>query len=164
MKVLVAYMSKTGNTRKVAEAIFGEIQEEKDIKRIDEVDSLEGYDLAFLGFPIHALGPDKRTKAFLERHARGHSVALFITHASPEGHEELASWLAKFRDAAAGATLLGMFDCQGQLAAGVKFVMRIHPNAKFRAWAKEDNSRGQPDATRLERARAFAREIMARAS
>jgi flavodoxin len=164
MRVLVAYMSKTGNTKKVAEAIFGEIREEKEIKRIDEVDSLEGYDLAFLGFPVHALGPDKKAKAFLERHTKGNKVVLFITHASPEDHEELPSFLAKFRDAAAGADLLGMFDCQGQLAAGVRFVMRIHPNAKFRAWAKEDNSRGQPDAARLERARVFAREIMAKAS
>ena len=45
MKVLVAYKSQTGNTRKIAEAIFGEIQEEKEIKRIADVDSLEGYDL-----------------------------------------------------------------------------------------------------------------------
>jgi len=29
MKVLVTYMSVTGNTKKVAEAIFKEIQEEK---------------------------------------------------------------------------------------------------------------------------------------
>ncbi len=29
MKVLVAYMSKTGNTKKVAEAIYGEITGEK---------------------------------------------------------------------------------------------------------------------------------------
>ena len=95
---------------------------------------------------------------------KGKKIALFITHASPEDHEELPSFLAKFRDAAAGATLLGMFDCQGQLAKGVKFVMRLHPNSKFRAWAKQDNSKGQPDATRLERARVFAREIMDKAS
>ena len=45
----------------------------------------------------------------------------------------------------------------------VKFIMRVHPNAEYRAWAKQDNSKGQPDAVRLERARAFAREIMAEA-
>jgi len=164
MTVLVAHASKTGNTKKVAEAIFGEIQGDKEIKRISEVDSLEGYDLAFLGFPVHAEGPAKQAKAFLERQTKGHTIALFITHAAPEDAEELPSFLAKFRDAAAGATLLGMFDCQGQLSAMVKLVMRIHPNAKFRAWAKQDNSKGQPDAVRLEKARAFAREIMAKVS
>ena len=53
-KVLVAYMSKTGNTKKVAEVIYDEIQGEKEIKTIEEVESLNSYDLAFLGFPIHA--------------------------------------------------------------------------------------------------------------
>ena len=56
MKVLVSYMSKTGNTKKVAEAIFEEISDEKEIIPIDEVDSIEGFDIAFLGFPIHQMG------------------------------------------------------------------------------------------------------------
>jgi hypothetical protein len=34
------------------------------------------------------------------------------------------------------------------------------PNADLRRWAKEDNSLGQPDETRLERARVFAKNVM----
>ncbi len=133
MKVLVTYMSKSGNTKKVAEAIFEEISDEKEIKTIDEVDSIEDYDLAFLGFPIHGFGPDKKAKKFLEEHCTDKKrVALFITHASPEDHEELPAFLTKFEQAAAGANLLGMFDCQGELAKGVKFVMSIHPEKKLR--------------------------------
>ena len=113
MKVLVAYMSKTGNTKKVAEAIFEEIGDEKEIKTVDGVDSVEGYDLAFLGFPIHNLGPDKKTVKFLEKHCvNGRTVALFITHASPEGHEDLPPMLDKFRQAASGTNIVDMFDCQ----------------------------------------------------
>ena len=161
MKVLVAYMSKTGNTKKVAEAIFDEIKYEKEIKSIDEVNDIEGYDLAFLGFPIHGFGPDKKAKKFLEEHCTDKKrVALFITHASPEDHEELPAFLTKFEQAAAGANLLGMFDCQGELAKGVKFVMSIHPEKKLRTWSKEDNSKGQPNATRLEKARLFSREVI----
>jgi flavodoxin len=33
MKALVAYMSQTGNTRKVAQAIFDEIPGEKEMKK-----------------------------------------------------------------------------------------------------------------------------------
>ncbi len=40
MKVLVTYLSRTGNTRKVAQAIFEEIKDEKEIKPIADVDSL----------------------------------------------------------------------------------------------------------------------------
>lgn len=162
MRVLVAYMSKTGNTKKVAEAIYGEIDADKEIKRIRDVDSLDGYDLSFLGFPVLKLGPDRKTREFLEDHTKGKKIALFITHATPEDEEALAPQLAKFEEAAAGATIAGRFDCQGQLPSFVKFVMRVFPNPPFREWARKDNSKGQPDAARLERAREFAREIMAK--
>jgi hypothetical protein len=55
-----------------------------------------------------------------------------------------------------------MFDCQGQLAKGIKFIMSIMPNREIRAMAKRDNSQGQPDAARLDRARAYAREMSER--
>ena len=163
MKFLVAYMSKTGNTKKVAEAIYREIEGDKEIKRVEKVKDLEGYDLAFLGFPIHAYGPDKKARRFLESHTEGKRIALFITHASPEDHEELPGYLAKFKDAVAGATLVGMFDCQGELAKGIKLLMSVQPDPKQRLWAKTDDSQGQPDATRIERARHFAKETMEKA-
>jgi flavodoxin len=163
MKVLVTYQSSTGNTRKVAEAIYGEIDSEKEIKDYREVESLDGYDLAFLGFPIHAYGPDKKARRFLETKTKGRDIVLFITHASPEDWHELPEWLEKFKDAAEGANILGLFDCQGELARGVKFLMRMMPG-KPRAQAKIDNSEGQPDLTRLDAARVFTRDMMARST
>jgi hypothetical protein len=53
-----------------------------------------------------------------------------------------------------------MFDCQGELAKGVKFLMKIQFGSENRTFALEDNSKGQPDASRLERARIFTREII----
>lgn len=161
MKILVAYMTKTGNTKKIAEAIFQEIKDEKEIKNIDEVESLEGYDVAFLGFPIHQMGPDKKTAKLLAKHCvNGRKVVLFITHAGPEGAPDLQPMLEKFRQAARGAELIDMFDCQGELAKGIKRIMSILPNAQFRMWAKMDNSQGQPDQTRIDKARAFSRDVM----
>jgi flavodoxin len=162
MKVLVAYMSKTGNTKKVAEAIFEGIDGEKEIRTIDAVDRLEGYDLAFLGFPIHQMGPDKKTVKLLEKLCvEGRDVVLFITHASPEDGPDLPPWLEKFKQAAGRANLVGFFHCQGELDKSTKRILSVLPNAKFRKWAREDNSQGQPDPARLDRARAFARDIMA---
>ena len=161
MRVLVAYMSKTGNTKKVAEAIFEGISDEKEIKPIDEVESLEGYDVAFLGLPIHRMGPDKKEEELLKKHCvNGRKVVLFITHAAPEDAPDLPPMLDKFRHIACGANIVDMFDCQGELAKGVKMFMRIAPDAKLRAWAKQDNSKGQPDKARLDRARAFSRNVM----
>lgn len=161
MKVLVAYMSKTGNTKKVAEAIFSEISDEKQIMPINNVDSIEGYDITFLGFPIHQMGPDKKTKRLLEKHCvNGRNVVLFITHAAPEDSPDLPPMLDKFRQAASGANIIDMFDCQGELAKTIKRIMSMMPNAQLRMWAKQDNSQGQPDKTRLDRARAFSRNVM----
>lgn len=156
-------MSSTGNTKRIAEAIYGEIAGEKELKPVGEVEDLKGYDLSFLGFPTHGYGPDKKTKACLERLCKdGRKVALFVTHAAPEDEPEVAEYMAKFRDAAKGAEIVGTFNCQGQLAGGVKFIMKISPNRKLRTDAKRDNSRGQPDAERIERAKAFSRETMSK--
>jgi flavodoxin len=161
VKVLVAYMSKTGNTKKVAEAIFEEIDDDKEIKPIDKVASIEGYDIAFLGFPIHQMGPDKTTVKLLEKHCTdGRNVVLFITHAAPEDSQDLPPMLDKFRRHAQGANIVDMFDCQGELAKTIKLIMSILPDAQLRSWAKQDNSKGQPDKARLDRARVFSRNVM----
>jgi len=161
MKVLVAYMTSTGNTKKVADAIYGEIDCEKEIKPLKEVQDIGAYDLSFLGFPTHGYGPDKKTQEILGRLCTSNRrVALFVTHGAPENEPEVPEWIAKFKQAAAGAELVGCFDCQGEMSAGVKLFMKISPNKKMRADVKKDSSKGQPDETRLERARVFARETM----
>jgi len=161
VKVLVAYMSKTGNTKKVAEAILEEIGDEKEIRPIDEVESIEGYDVVFLGFPIHMDGPDKKTARILEKHCiNGRNVVLFITHAAPEDSPDLPPALDKFRRAAGHANIVDIFDCQGQLDKTTKRIMSVLPDARLRQCAKMDNSQGQPDRTRLDRARAFTRCVM----
>ncbi len=161
MKVLVTYMSNSGNTKKVAEAIFGEIKDEKEIIPIDKVDDIDGYDITFLGFPIKKMGPDKKTRKLLNKHCiDGRNVVLFITHAAPEESPDLQPWLEKFRKEASKANIVDMFDCQGELNKTVKRIMSIMPNKDFRRWVKEDNSFGQPDETRIERARIFARDVM----
>lgn len=161
MKTLVAYMSRTGNTRKVAEAIFGELDDEKELKPVEEVGSIEGYDVAFMGFPIERMGPTRKAAQALERCCvDGRKVVLFITHAAAEDSRDLPPMLEKFRQAARGATVVDMFHCQGQLDKTTKRIMSLLPNARFRTWAREDNSMGQPDEGRLERARVFARDVM----
>jgi flavodoxin len=162
MKVLVTYMSKTGNTKKIAETIYGEIETQKEIIPIDNVDSLDEYDLVFMGFPIQQMGPDKKASKLMQKHCiDGRDVILFITHAAPEGAPDLQPMLDKFRTAASGANIIDMFDCQGELSKSVKRIMSVMPMANLRRWAKEDNSAGQPDETRINNARIFTREVMA---
>lgn len=161
MKVLIAYMSQTGNTQKVAEAIFQEIMVEKEIEELKDLERLEGYDLYFVGFPIQAYGPAHPAKVFLEQHAAGKDIALFITHALLEDAELLPQWLDACRAAAVGANIVGLFNCRGELDENVADFMKKSGDPQLAVWAKErPDTLGQPDATRLERARVFARDIM----
>lgn len=165
MKVLVAYVSQTGNTQKVAEAIFGEIPGDKEIKKLEDVESLDAYDFAFIGFPLIAFGPAEPAKKFLEAHSPGKRIALFITHAAPEGTEEVKAWLNTSREAASKAEIVDMFDCQGELAQPVIDMLLKSDDPNMRAFGElGPTTKGQPDETRLERARAFARETMEKAT
>jgi flavodoxin len=161
VKVLVTYMSQTGNTKKVAEAIFQEIKGKKEIKPMAEVSSLDGYGLAFIGFPIQGYGPAGDAKSFLEQHSKGKNIALFITHASPEDSPELKAWLENCRVAAAGANLLGMLDCQGEMSQALADFMLNSGNPDWVEWGKKRSETiGKPDAASLKKARTFAKEIM----
>lgn len=164
MRTLVAYFTQTGNTERVAEAIYGELSGDKEIEKLEAVESLEGYDLAFIGFPIMAFGPADAAKDFLASRAAGKRVALFITHASPEDHDALPEWLDKCEQAAAGTELVGTFNCQGELSQQIADLLAASDDPQLREFAEaRSQTLGQPDEARLERARAFAREIAEKA-
>ncbi len=163
MRALVAYYSQTGNTKKVADAIFAALQGDKEIKRLEDVADLEGYDLVFVGFPIHAHGPAAAAKEFLEAHSQGHALALFITHASPENAPDVSHMIQRCVNATAGALVLGVFNCQGELAPEVMERLLQSSHSEMRMFGEQGNyTKGQPDAGRLERAASFAREIVAK--
>lgn len=165
MKVLVAYMSLTGNTRMVAQAMFDAITVAKEIKELGEINTIEGYDLVFVGFPMHGVGqPADEAGAFIERHCQGRDIALFVTHASGVGFPLLDEWLANCRAAAAGANLLGMFDCQGRISDEQLDLLRSDPSPEAKDIASRVvGSFGHPDEQELEAARAFATEMVDKA-
>ena len=164
MRVLVAYATSTGNTRRVAEAIFAEIPGEKQMMPIGEVADSSPYDLLFLGFPTHRFGPDRKAVEAIRKHCTaGRKVALFVTHAAPEEAPEVQEWMQKFKDAASAAELVGFFDCQGQMSKGIKTMLRIFGSRELKEGVKNDSSEGKPDEPRLQKAREFARQVLQKA-
>ena len=160
MEVLVTYQSLTGNTKKVADAIFEAIGDQKEMKELSQVTTLEVYDLTFVGFPIMGFGPSQEVKSFLASQAAGKSVALFITHASPEDSEPLKGWLQTCKDSAANTNLKAMFHCQGEMSEQIADFMAKSGDAKLVEWAKDRQSTvGQPDAARLQQARDWAKKL-----
>jgi flavodoxin len=163
MKTLVTYMTQTGNTQKIAEAIYGELEGEKDIKPIGEVTDLEGYDLAFIGFPVLQFDVPANVKTFLSGKTSGKNIATFMTHAMPEGFEAIHSWTGSCAQAAEGANILGTFDCQGELAQPVIDMLLKADDPQMKAFGEMGPStKGQPDESCVQKAKAFAKEVQAK--
>jgi hypothetical protein len=100
-----------------------------------------------------------------EKNVGGKTIAVFTTHGAPEGHEDIETWLGKCREAASGADVLGLFDCQGEVdQAIIEFLLKAE-DPKLRAFGEAGASgegKGQPDESSLQRAREFAREVVSK--
>lgn len=160
MNILVAYYSETGNTRRVAEAIFAAIrQPRKTLLAIDPEADLEPYDLVFCGFPVQHHSVPAKMVRFLERLPKGKKLAIFATHGSLRGGEKAVSAFYQALSLAKGQTVIGTFGCRGQ----VKFQLLDEwmETPQHRAWAMEAQSaNGHPDVADLEEAGTFAETMM----
>jgi flavodoxin len=157
-KTLVAYFSQTGNTQAVAEAIFGALQGEKDIKPIDEALSFEDYGLVFVGFPVQSHSVPYKAETFLRRVPAGKALALFCTHGSLPGHRLSREALEYALVCAAKAKLLGTFACRGKLS--MKALDFLAKSPEHQEWADMAASAAtHPDDKDLHEAREFARKI-----
>ena len=156
MIILVAYYSQTGNTRKVAEAIFAGIRHtQKTLLPIDKVDGLERYDLIFCGFPVQHHSVPAKMVHFLQSIPQGKKLALFATHASLRGGEKALTAFYAALSLTSGRTMLGTFGCRGQVKFELLDQWLEQPHE--RAWAMEAQSAsGHPDTADLEDARSFA--------
>ena len=156
-------MSQTGNTKKIAEAIYRELKGEKEIKPISEVKDLGGYDLAFIGFPILQFDIPPVVKSFLSANTKGKKIAIFMTHAVPEGFEAIHSWTGSYKQAAVGADIVGAFDCQGELAQPIIDMLLKSDDPQMKAFGEMGPlTKGQPDESRVRKAKEFAKEVQAK--
>lgn len=164
MKVLVTYRSITGNTKKIAEAIFGEIEVEKEFKHFREVESLNDYDFVFVGYPVEGWGPSRASKKWLNANVKGKRIGLFCTHGAPEMAPTLPQWLDLMKAAAtdAGAEIVTFFDCQGEMSQRVVDMLLRSDDPNVRAMGEfgREATIGQPDESRVEKAREYARDTM----
>lgn len=162
MRTLVAYLSQTGNTKKVAEAIYEVLPDDKEILPLAELDNLEGYDLVFFGSPIQAMAMAKDAADFLSDNVAGKRIAVFLTHGAPEDADRVEGWLDDCRELVSEGELVGIFSCQGEVAQEIIDFLLQSDNPEFQQFGREaPQTKGQPDETRLNRAREFARDVLA---
>ena len=159
--VLVAYFSRTGNTKAVAEAIHEGLSDENTIASISELEGrdLREFDIIFLGFPVHSHSIPYPAETFLRALPGGVKTALFSTHGALTGSRLSREALEYASTVAARLSLLGTFSCRGKVSSQALEVLQKSP--EHAAWAEMSiSARTHPDESDLEDARAFARWIM----
>lgn len=161
-KTLVAYFSATGNTRKVAEAIYAAVEGEKLLLPIDQVQDMEGYGLVFIGFPIQAHSIPYKAEAFIKKIPSGKKIALFSTHGSLHGNSLSREAIEYAVVLASQAKVLGTFSCRGKLSMkALEFLGRSPEHVEWTDMAPSAGT--HPDQHDLEEARSFARLIQTKA-
>ena len=157
-KILVTYYSETGNTRKIAEAIHSALPEDAAIKPIAEVADIVGYDLVFVGFPVHSHAVPFRVGRFLRSLPRGKKIALFSTHGSLEGDALSREAIESAVAAAAQARIISTFTCRGKVSP--EALEKLGGAPEHEAWTSlAVSASNHPNENDLAAARAFARWV-----
>jgi flavodoxin len=181
VNILIAYFSQTGNTAKVAQAIYEAVSSQADkahLKEIDEITAggLNAYDLVYLGSACHDADLAKPVKHVLQEitHSSPFKLASFVTHATrmPEDGERAKELYAKWAGLCTRTldqvceekqiAFLGYFHCQGVPSPPIETFIHntiITDDDEWETYVEE--VRKHPDEEDLEKAKAFALQILA---
>jgi flavodoxin len=160
MKALVAYYSATGNTEKLARAIYDGIEQaEKEISDINEVKDVEDADIIFCGFPVQAHSVPAKAEAFIKSIPEGKKLAFFATHGSLRGGQLAIEAFYYATSLASKGAVLGTFGCRGKVKSSI--IDELINKPEHRSWAIEaQGAIGHPNESDFEDARAWAREMI----
>jgi flavodoxin len=180
LRILIAYFSQTGNTEKIARAIYQEViskGHEVHLKRIDEItaEGLSDYDLNFIGSACHDADLAKPVKKVLEKIPQSPQFKLagFVTHAThtPEGGERRRSLYEKWAGRCVesfertsqekGIDFLGYFSCQGAPSYPVEEFIHREIVPEKEEWEEYVSEvRKHPNEKDIENAKKFVRKIL----
>lgn len=161
MKALVTYYSKTGNTEKVARAVYEAIHVEKELLPVQDVKKTAGYDIIFLGFPVHAHSVPAKVLPFFKNLSAGQNIALFCTHGSLRGGRLPKQALEHAVGLSSGAKILGTFGVRGRVDE--KVIDSLMKQAEHRAWAEEAQGADEhPSEADLSDVKEFTRGVLSK--
>jgi len=159
MKSLVVYASQSGNTKKLADAVYEALPGDKQIcSLVDVPDSLAEFDLIAVGFWFQGGKPDMQTSQFLPKLAQK-KIFFFATHGAAKGSPHAEQGMAAAKEMAAGAEVSGTFSCQGEVSPKVLETAAAKPQPP--AWLQDGPSaKGHPDNNDLAELRQLLAEIL----
>jgi len=159
LKTLVTYESRTGNTKKIAEAIFEAVEGEKFLIPIAEGPNLDEFSLIFIGFPVYSHSVPYRVETFLKSIPAGKKVAFFSTHGTLTGSRLSREALEYAATLASKAKLLGTFSCRGKVS--LKALEDLSQSPEHVAWTEmAASARSHPDENDIKDAQSFARLVL----
>ena len=166
LNTLVTFYSQTGNTEKIAKAIYQSVPEKKDLKSLSEVDNTDIYDLIFIGFPIYNFEPPSKVKEFILQHLKEKSIVLFITMSLtsvPKDEQMTALYdftIKNCKSCAQISNILGVFDCPGELSDNTSQALIKSPDPQLKAFGLlRDFTIGYPKEENISEAKRFAVRI-----
>ena len=119
MKSLVLYSSKSGNTKKLAEALYNHLSGEKELFALADAPDPTGYTFIALGFWLKGGQPDPDSQVYLARMEEGQDLYLFATHGAAADSPHAQNAMNKAKALAAKAHIVATFSCPGQVAEKV---------------------------------------------
>jgi flavodoxin I len=161
MKALVTYYSQTGNTEKLARAIYDAIHFEKDLLPIKDIKSTRGYDIIFVGFPVQAHSVPAAILPFFKNLPEGQPIAFFCTHGSVRGGHLPKQAIEHAIGLASRAKVLGTFGVRGRV--NPKVIDALMQTVQHQAWAVEaQGAIDHPTDADLADGKTFAKGILAK--
>ena len=113
MKSLVVYSSRTGNTQKVAQAIYDALPEPKDIFSAKKAPDPSGYDFLALGFWVDKGTANAGSAKYMET-VKNKKIGLFGTLGAYPDSDHAKQCMKKAKALVQGNEILGGIFMPGQ--------------------------------------------------
>ena len=133
MNILLTYSSKTGNTKKVAKAIYEILPKDSIICPIEEEPSFKDFDLILIGFWVDRGLPNANAKKFMEK-INGKKIGIFGTLGAYPDSQHARDTIKRTKELLEPANeVVAEFLCQGKidpkLTEKFKSLPSDHPHA-----------------------------------
>lgn len=168
MKTIVLYSSRTGNTKRVAEAIAAALPQGTPCLDLTKPlpENLAGYDCVFLGFWVDKGTADEASRKVLQQ-LHNKNVALFATLGADPKSDHARKSLEKAAGLVSeGVNVPSCFICQGKVDPKlIEAMYKMFPAGSLHGRNPESEARHKaasthPDAKDLQDAAAFAHEVL----
>lgn len=128
MKSLVVYSSKSGNTKRVAEAVARGLGEDTVLATPADAPDYRDFDFVAVGFWIEKERPNFEVQKYLRR-LKGKKVGVFFTLGADPASDHARICLENVKPFFEENEVLGYFMCQGKIdPARVKWVRQMPPS------------------------------------